>query len=184
MGSGLSVLNFGGALADPADLDDLLIQIDQGMAQWVQQLPNSVTFQVANEVEVREEDTGDLISTLTGASVPPRVGSATSSIHAAGVGGRVRWVTAGIRNGRPVIGTTFIVPMGSSAFEVNGTITAAALANLTAGGELIRTQSIALGVPVSVWSKPTSSGGSDGVLWPVDSINAPDQAAWLTSRRQ
>ena len=49
---------------------------------------------------------------------------------AAGVGARVVWETGAVRNGRRVRGSTFVVPIWSSAYETNGTLHTATINDL------------------------------------------------------
>lgn len=183
MGQGLSVLNFDSQTLDNAQVADLAAGIDQALASWIQLLPNTVSVQVANEMELRQDTTGNLIAVVSGTVPAGRAGALGAVGYAAGVGARVRWNTNGVRNGRTVIGTTFIVPVGSSQYEGNGTLTAAAIGYLQSGADaLLGIANTAL-APMAVWSKPSAVGASDGDISVVTSAGVPDQASWLTSRR-
>ena len=182
IGTGLSVMNFGGVLADPSELDDLLTLVRNFWVSATPGCPAGVSVQVRNEVKLIDTDDGGLLGTLSGAALTPVAGTDTSA-YAAGVGGRVRWTTAGFRNGRRVIGTTFIAPLGSGSFENNGTLLAAFVTGVTGAANTLRTAAAALGTPLSVWSRPTSPTATDGVLHEVTGVTVPDRAAWLTSRR-
>lgn len=183
MGVGLSVLNFQSDALFATDVAELATAINTGMGEWQQTIPSAVTFQVVNEMELRDNSSGQLLQVVSGTVPAPRVGSVASGTYAAGVGGRVRWNTAGVRNGRPVIGTTYVIPMASTQFEANGTISAAALARLQAGGDQLIALANTAEAPLAVFSKPTTAGGSDGMLSLVSSAGVPDQASWLTTRR-
>lgn len=183
MGSGLSVLNFDSQTLDTAQVTSLAGAIDQALAEWVQLLPSTISVNVNNEMELRADDTGNVIAVISGTSPAGRVGAVASGAYAAGVGARVRWNTNGVRNGRTVIGTTFIVPVATTQYESNGTLTAAAITRLTTGANnLLGLANTAL-APLAVWSKPTAVGAADGDISVVGSAGVPDQVAWLTSRR-
>lgn len=184
MGQGVSVLNMQGLDAFPTDVAEISAGIDQGLAQWIQDIPPSVTVQVVNEMEVRSDTTGALTKVVAGTVPAPRVGTAASSTYAAGVGARVRWNTDGVRNGRLVIGTTFVVPLATGSFEANGTITAVTLGRLQTGADTIISQLTTAESLLAVWSKATTPGGADGALHTVTSAGVPDQASWLTTRRK
>lgn len=94
-----------------------------------------------------------------------------------GVGVRVRWRTGGLRNGRRVVGSTFLTSMLGSAFDTNGTIGSAALGAVQASADLL----VASGA-LLVWSRPTP-GGSDGFSSAVTSAEVPDRVTSLRSRR-
>lgn len=183
MGAGLSVLNFQSAALFSTDVVDLANGINTALGEWTQIMPSGVTVQVANEMELRDDATGQLQQVVSGTVPASRVGTQTTQSYAAGVGARVRWNTAGVRNGRPVVGTTFIVPIANNAFETNGTISSVAISRLQGGADQLISLATATECPLAVWSKPTTSGGGDGILSLVTSAGVPDQASWLTSRR-
>ena len=184
MGTGVNIFHFDGAAPDEEALTDLLEGVRALYDPMLSAIPPTYTIAVSNEIEVRAEDTGGLIATVTPPGVAAQPGSSGSPTHAAGVGARVRWQTNGIRNGRRVVGTTFMVPLVSQAFEANGTLGSGTIGNLVTGGNALIGAANALSLPLAVWSRPTSVGAADGALHLVEACAAPDQAAWLTSRRQ
>lgn len=181
MGAGVSVLNFTGAVE--TSLDPLLEGVDDFVAAFSLHIPQTVGLQVANTVDVISESNGNLIATVSGTAQPARTGAASNGPVAAGVGGRIRWTTGGTRNSRPVIGTTFLVPMATGSFEANGTLTSTAVTAFQDAGNLLLGVANAAGAPLAVWSKPTSEAAANGELWPVTGVVVPDQVSWLTSRR-
>ena len=129
--------------------------------------------------------TGDLVDVATGALTGTWSDGATQTVttssgvsYAAGVGMRVVWRTSGIRNGRRVRGSTFLVPLVTSAYQTNGTIVdATALAVFSAADDLIA----ASGTNMRIWSRPTP--GQAGAAHTVIDTTAPDTVSWLRSRR-
>lgn len=183
MGTGVSVLNFGGAALAPTDVDDLLDAATDFFAAFAAFLPNTVTVKVSNEVEVRNDGTGAIISTVGGLTQPTTTGSFSSG-YWAGVGARVRWPTGLFRNGRPITGTTFIVPLAGNVIATDGTLGGSFQSDaLTAANALIGVAN-ANGTPIGVWSKPTTVGGTDGEWNIATGASVPDQVSWLTSRRR
>jgi hypothetical protein len=183
MGTGLSVFNMESDDAFPTDVAAVAVDIDQLLAQVVQLLPSSITVQVANEMEVRDNATGGLTKTVSGVVPAARAGALGATGYAAGVGCRLRWNTDGVRNGRPVTGTTFVVPIASAMYEANGTLTASAITPLQTGASTLITALQTSEAPLAVWSKPSTDPVAAGVLNPVVSAGVPDQVSWLTSRR-
>lgn len=182
MGQGLSVFNLAGAAEDPADLDTALGAVSSFFANVTTACPTGTTVQVSNVVEVRNEGTGALIATVSGAGQTPAPGSG-SGVWAAGVGARVRWTTGVLTRTRPAVGTTFIVPLAASAFESNGTLASSFITMLGSAASGMLGALNSAGLPLGVWARPSTTGGSDGALNPVTGYVVPDQASWLTSRR-
>lgn len=146
-------------------------------------IPADVTISFPGEVLELNTATGELAAVV--AVTPPTtcVGSATGA-YSAPSGGRIRWNTAGIVGGRRVAGTTFIVPLISSAYDDAGTLSASTMTTLSgASGTYLATQP---GVPV-VYSRPFE--GADGIAprpgteHVITSQGIPDRVAVLRSRR-
>jgi len=95
-----------------------------------------------------------------------------------GVGARIKWQTSGIRGGRRVRGSTFLVPLGVQHFDSAGKIDAAAvsLADVEAAAFVSATTP-----NLRIWSRP--NGGPNGQSNEVTGGAMPDQVSWLRSRR-
>ena len=107
---------------------------------------------------------------------PPAVAATGTGAFAAPVGAVVQWITGVFINGRRVRGRTFLVPLASSAFAVDGTPGSTTLA--TIGGAANTLQN---GVPALVIAGGIGEGG--GYEVPVTGASVPDRAAVLRSRR-
>jgi hypothetical protein len=104
----------------------------------------------------------------------------------------INWKTAGVRAGRRVRGRSFLVPLLSQTFDVNGTATSAALTtvNGAAGPLYAGTEG---DIRLGVWARPTAikdvngnptgEYNEDGVWHPATAHSVPDMAAVLRSRR-
>jgi hypothetical protein len=182
MGAGLTVMNLDSTVETVGAVDPVLSAVSTFWGTIMGSMPTGITVQVDNVAEERNEATGALVSTVSGAGQSPAAGTAPAA-HGAGVGCRVRWTTAGVRNGRFVVGTTFIVPCSTAQYESNGTIAGGFITTLQGAADNLLTALVGAGAPLGVWSRPTVSGGSDGVLHPVNAAVVPDQVSWLTSRR-
>jgi hypothetical protein len=145
----------------------------------------SVRSLVPTGVAFRIESFGDLIDVATGelsGSWSDGSGTDVSANGAGsfslGVGARVKWQTAGIRNGRRVTGSTYLVPLVDSAFDSTGTPTSAALTTIgNAAAALVSSATNEL----AIWSRPHD--GLAGASNPVIASSAPDAVSWLRSRR-
>ena len=127
--------------------------------------------------EVLDDVTGDVVGVWSAGSgvIAPGGGAGP---FAMGVGTRIVWGTNGITNGRRVRGSTYLVPIGSSGYENDGTITGGTLTAFQTAADNLRT---ALGGDFVIWRRPTASavGGTSSVL----SASVPDKVSWLRTRR-
>lgn len=130
-------------------------------------------------------NTGDLIDVSTGALSGTWTDGTSSSVNtsgagafAGGVGARLRWATSGIRNGRRVKGSTFLVPLLTTCYSNDGNIENAVLGSLqTSATQLFTSTS----PDMRVYSRP--SGGQAGQASPVTGVTVPDYVSWLRTRR-
>jgi len=130
-------------------------------------------------------NTGDLLDVATGElsgtwseTATYTVASATAGVYAAGTGARVTWATSGIRNGRRVKGSTFLVPLVGTCYAVDGTIDAAVNTGFQTAAQALVTASAG---HMRVYSRPKA--GSAGQQNTVIGAAAPDFVSGLRSRR-
>jgi len=139
--------------------------------------PAGITITVPPSGDLLDVATGELSGTWAEGTVEIITTSSGVS-YAAGVGMRTVWRTAGVRNGRRVRGSTFLVPLVTSAYQSNGTIVdATAAAVQTAAAALVT----ASGSSMKIYSRPAP--GLAGAAHTVISAEAPDSVSWLRSRR-
>lgn len=143
-------------------------------------LPSAVTITVPTSGDQISEATGLITgsysATVTGGPVSGAAGN--SGAYAGMAGGQVQWQTSAVINGRRPLGKTFIVPLYSSGFDANGSLSPTALTTLqTAAAALIT----ALSGELKVWSRPKPSIAGANVT--VTSARVPDLAIALRSRR-
>lgn len=145
----------------------------------LQQLPSGVSIQVSPTVEYIDEATGVLQDYGDAEETPDSVNGSSSGNWAGPTGAVVNWTTGTVRDGRRVRGRTFLVPLGSTAFQNDGTLGSLGLAalnnfatNLRGGAENT--------TGLVVWGRPSST---PGVAAPVTGHRVPDMAAVLRSRR-
>lgn len=129
--------------------------------------------------------TGDKVSEVTGqrtgswvSAAPAAVSCIGSGTWTNGVGMRVKWRTAGVKNGRNVVGATFLVPLVVTAYEGAGNITSAVLGPVTTAAAALA----ATTGGIRVWSRPDALH-TGGAAFPVTAAEVPDKVSWLRSRR-
>jgi len=140
-------------------------------------VPTGVLFTTLNTGDIIDEDTGALVGTWTDGTTSTAATSGGGT-YSQGVGVRGRWSTSGIRNGRRVRGSTFVVPLVGSAYDTDGTISATPLAGITSAFSALYTAGAGFQY---VWSRPVAGGGGQANL--VIGSDVPDKVSWLRSRR-
>lgn len=136
-----------------------------------------LTWNVPNVGDVLDVATGDLLGThifTGGGSVSS---SSSSGTYAAGVGARVQWLTADVKNNRRVRGTTFLTHLKSTGYDSTGTIDSTALSTIQTAASAL----VASGSPWGVYSRPRP--GLDGSFHAWNAATVPDKIAWLTTRK-
>lgn len=144
-------------------------------------LPAAVTVGVDPTVEIVQSDTGDLVGFFSTTPAAAGPGALTGTYSAAS-GACISWGTNGVRNGRRVRGRTFIVPLGGTAYENNGTLAPAAVSALTSYANALKNNTTAPG-DFGVWSRPSTPTANDGVWFAAETVSVKDKAAVLRSRR-
>jgi hypothetical protein len=141
-------------------------------------MPTAVSIDVPNFGDIIEDTSGEITGSWTDGTAGGFAGGGTNTF-ASGVGARVVWETGGIRKGRHVRGSTYIVPTTYDAYtsggglvgaEYQATVNAAIATLLTAAPSLC------------VWSRPTP-GTEDGIHSVVLAGHLSPQVSWLRSRR-
>src|SRR6187455_3059900 len=85
---------------------------------WSTWIPTGITVTISNTGDLLDVATGQISGTWTdGGTAVATMGGA--GVYAQGVGARVKWSTAGIRNGRRVRGSTFMVPTIGAAQQTD-----------------------------------------------------------------
>lgn len=184
-GTALSVLHFStddGFNPEQADADAVVTKVNQFVTTIKANLPNVVQLQTLNEVEVIDSNNGALIEILTAPSVAAQNGTASATAGwAAAAGGVISWSTGIVHRTRRIRGRTFVVPMSTEVWDVDGTIKSVPLGVLNTAATALR-EPTAL-IEFGVWARPSAPGATDGRFAPVSSHRVPDMSAILTSRR-
>lgn len=165
----------GGFISDAQQVAD---RVQSAITELATRLPSGVTVTVQPEVPVIDSDTG-LTTDFQTIDPDPGVVGTSSGGYSAASGAVVNWRTNDLRAGRRIRGRTFIVPLGGTCYEDDGSLTTATLTQLRdfadtlVGGDLDS--------EFGVWSRPT--GGSGGVFATAVGYTIPDMSAVLRSRR-
>lgn len=146
-------------------------------------LPGVININVNPIVQTFDEITGDLLATTVG-TAPAVIDGPGTSTFAGPVGACISWTTGlvhdvpgGTQGPHLVRGRTFLVPLTGTAFDTDGTMTAAALTDMNTAVAAFLTNN----PDFVIWSRPVDgTGGAFGVA--VAGV-VRDKAAVLRSRR-
>jgi len=144
---------------------------------WTNRIPAGITVTTPSTGDLIDVATGEISGswTETGSSV---VNMVAAGAYAKGVGARIKWATSGIRAGRRVRGSTFIVPLQAGNYSVDGTLEDAAYTAFQATAQALVT---ALEGNLMIYSRPGTAGA--GQASPVTVASVADSVSWLRSRR-
>lgn len=150
-------------------------EIHDFFADLANRIPDIASIVFPGELTIHADD-----GTLTGALAivaPADVNCTGLGSYAAPVGARVTWETGSIVGGRRIRGRTFLVPLVSSTFDTDGTLTSANRTLIQNAANGLTNGLAGAGLSLAVWSPTTST------VSPVVSGVVPDQATVLRSRR-
>jgi hypothetical protein len=147
-------------------------------------MPDELIFTVSPVVDQYDWGTGALIATVSAATAPATVGGTASGTYSMAAGAKMVLQTTKILDGRRVRGGIFLVPMAAAAMSATGNVSSATRSTVDTAGNTMRTALTTAGVPLMVWSRPTSPGPStDGELSTVTSVETSEKSAILRGRR-
>lgn len=175
---GYTALHFAGGGGLITDAQQVAERVDSALAQLSPVVAAGVDFAVDTEVARLDSDSGEMLEVLGVTGMSGRTGSATGPYSAAS-GAVINWRTNDVRFGRRIRGRSFIVPLGNTAYDSQGTLAGPTLASLGSfASEIVGGD---FDSEFGVWSRPKD--GTGGVFATVTSYNVPDMAAVLRSRR-
>lgn len=149
-------------------------------------LPAVVQVQVEGTIDILDTPTGNLTGALNGGN-PGAIqgGAASGASWAAPAGACITWTTGQVRTvaskPRRVRGRTFLVPVSTAAYDVNGNFTQQALDSLNAAAVNLRNN--ASGPEFVVYGRPGLNDTPAGMVAFVSGHKITDQVAILRSRR-
>lgn len=136
-----------------------------------------------------DETNGQLTNVVQGADAGSVAATGTNA-YIPQAGAQIRWNTSGFPHGRRVVGRTYLVPLHSSYYGINGLITSTTANTINAAADALRSRA---GGELSVWHRPILEKNPDPTLpdivkrpgsrWPVTGTVCPTKSATLNSRR-
>jgi hypothetical protein len=148
-----------------------------------QYLPTGVKIQCDPTVSVLDPANGDAVDEL-GVTMPVVITGADTLPWSAPSGACIGWKSSQFRKGRRVSGRTFVVPLGGSAYQVDGTLEPAFLSQAQTAINVYLADSAIAQV---IWKRPVGVKGqpptTPGEFVPIIAAAVRDQAAVLRSRR-
>jgi hypothetical protein len=141
--------------------------------------PSLVGWTVPGDGDLIDDNTGELTGAWSFGGPTNIVGGIVGASYAAGVGARVRWETDGFAGGRHVRGSTYLVPLSTGVFDIDGTIKGANLTTIQSAASAMVT---ALGGALVIVTRKTPA--HSGTSHEVTSATAVDRVSWLVSRRR
>lgn len=152
-------------------------------------LPLNATVTIPNSGETLDETTGKMVNVWSAGTQTSSVGTG-DSIYVPAEGALVRWGTNSFKNGRRVLGHTFIVPLSRAAYATGGLVAAATCNAIQAASNTCRSS---YGVDMVVWNRPVYKKAPvegdpptlvrPGSVSPITFTACPTKVAVLTSRR-
>lgn len=147
-------------------------------------LPTGLTVQVPSSGDIIDETTGEITGTWSVGTTPAVVTGTNAGVYAGNAGAVIHWLTGGVVAGRRVRGRSFIVPIGSGAYDNQGSLAAGTITTLQGAANGLVTAFVGM----VVWARPLKAGTPPVVVRPgsyhgVSSMRVPDLAVSLRSRR-
>lgn len=176
---GYSSFYFAGGGGLISDAGQVVSRVRDALEHLEAPLPTGVSIQISGTVEVIDSDSGQLVGYQDVDQPDPVVGDAAGTSYSAPSGAVVNWLTDDVRFGRRIRGRTFVVPLSSSAYQADGTLTNGALSSLNDFASAMRGWDF--DSEFGVFSRPR--GGSGGVFATCTGHRVPDMVAVLRSRR-
>lgn len=149
------------------------------LAGW---MPTGMAWDIPVTGDTIDDGTGELTGVWAHAGGGTVSSSGGTAARAQGVGMRIKWFTGGIVHGRRVQGSTFIVPLMTTAYETDGTLTSAVTGNAVSA-----LNTLISATDTVIWSRPFSGSTGNparaGSSHTVIAGTVPDKVSWLRSRR-
>lgn len=150
-------------------------------------MPLNLTTDVVNSGDVIDSATGHITGGWVGSGGGQSTSAASTSGYSGASGAVIRWNTDGILNGRRLVGRTYFVPLTSSVYQSDGSLSSAAQASLQAAATALITAYagalIIYGPPRNTGTNGPTDPGKAAQWGSVTAAVVPDLAAVMRSRR-
>lgn len=164
-----------------ATVDAAVAKVQPFLTSIKPYLPSYCTTGIDASVLELDEQTGNIEAFWNATPAAPAAGTSVSGSHSAVSGLCINWGTGGVRKNRRVRGRTFIVPLGASGLDTNGTIDNTALGVIRTAANALHVDSN--GVRLVIYARTPGALIPDGGAYDVISSTINDKPAILTSRR-
>ena len=144
----------------------------------VSRLPNGMHIAYPSSGDELNEASG-VITGSWGVTPPADTVGGDSSVYPGAAGACVIWDTLSIVAGRRLKGRTFVVPMTSATFDIDGSLSAGTVTLFNSAIATFLSGTAGSGL---VWHRPV--GGSGGVAGVIQGGHVSDKCAVMRSRRQ
>jgi hypothetical protein len=145
------------------------------------ELPQGVSVLVQPNVAEINDATGEQNDEFVVGTPPLVVAGSGNNTRSAPSGACITWRTSTFVGGKRLRGRTFIVPLSTTAYESNGTLTLLTLQTLRQAAVTLANNALGPSVLMKVWHRPIAKTGGSSAN--VTSTSVTDKAAVLTSRR-
>lgn len=180
-GPGFSNFYFGGNAAG-SQLDSAAARVHAFFSAITLCLPTPITITIQPTAQNLTPGDGQISDEKPIATPGAPIVGAGGTDFASPVGACIIWRTGTTVNGRLLKGKTFLVPLATSVYDVDGTLDPSRLTELRqAATQLATSPGSAPELDLVVWHRPVA--GSGGSMAPVISATVNDRAAILKSRR-
>lgn len=163
-----------------AMVDAAHLKVQAWMISFKAFLPAVATISVDPDVAELDESTGEIMGFWTIAAPTVQVGG-VAGLFVAGAGLCISWGTQGVRKGRRVRGRTFVVPLGGTVYDTDGTIHPGSLATMRTAATALHGDSN--GCRLVVYARTPKAIIPDGGAYDVVTASIKDKVAFLSSRR-
>jgi hypothetical protein len=147
-------------------------------------VPNGMTFTYPTTVDVIDETNGQIQITQNATILTPSLSTIAVGNFSGTSGCAVQWRTPDYVDGNHVVGRTYIVPLGPTFYDTNGSIGAATITALQAAAT-----TLLAALPMVIWSRPRKAGpggvpaARNGSAHAITAAQVPDVAVVMRSRR-
>lgn len=139
--------------------------------------PTPVTWNIPAAGDLINPEDGKLAGAWSGGTAATVTATGGSVGYTAGTGAYVRWVTGAIAGTHKVQGRTFLVPILSSLYDVQGNIGSASVTTIQTAAN-----ALAASAKLIVWHR-NHKGAADGQAFLVAAAVAPNKVTSLRTRR-
>jgi glucose/arabinose dehydrogenase len=167
---------------DPAVTD--FTPVKTFYASLAARVPFGLTFTFPNTVDVIDEKNGQIQITSNATVLSPETSNVTAANYSGTSGLAIQWRTPDYVDGNHVVGRTYLVPLGPTFYDTNGSIGSATISAVQTAATTLLTA-----MPMVVWSRPRKAGpggnpsARDGSSHAITAALVPDVAVVMRSRR-